>query len=411
MATIKALSQLTGFAVAALLVRLISKDEFGQYTFLITILTITCGTLFSGQGLLLARKQAIQDEPHFLSPGVLKDVVVQTLVNGFLVGIVLLVILLAGLQPAELLGVVLVFALANSFKDLLFGAIKGTERPLAASLNIFLVPLLFMGLLVLASANIVLDKSVVLFLNGLAALAIAIVFCGVVTRWSGGQSEHQSTSLLQTYKEALLVSLASSLNLLNKKLDILMIGLLLSAVAVADYRISVLMAFPLTVSAFLNSIFLTAPLTRLIKNDGEGEKRVRNLMRKMHIFNLAISVAYIVLLVLFGELLITLVFGADYVAALQPAIVLCFSVVVAYFAGPNVLYINLAGESHRLPKLITFGIVVNAALNVILLSAFGIIGAAYATLISAILVNLLVLNVKRSLSDIDLTVWGALVGR
>ena len=119
----------------------------------------------------------------------------------------------------------------------------------------------------------------------------------------------------------------------------------------------------------------------------------------------------ILLLGLFGKPLIGLIFGADYVAAMQPAIVLCFSVVFAYFVGPNVLYINLAGESHRLPKVIGVGVVVNAVLNYILLSAFGIIGAAFATLIAAILVNGLVLNLRRSMSKTDLTAWGVLVGR
>ena len=54
---------------------------------------------------------------------------------------------------------------------------------------------------------------------------------------------------------------------------------------------------------------------------------------------------------------------------------MCFSLVLSYFAGPNAMYINLAGESHRLPKLIGIGLAVNAVLNVILLQAFGIINS------------------------------------
>jgi O-antigen/teichoic acid export membrane protein len=95
---------------------------------------------------------------------------------------------------------------------------------------------------------------------------------------------------------------------------------------------------------------------------------------------------------------ILLIFGADFAPAYIPMLVLTLSRVVEAFAGPVGQVMAMVGLHTLVAWLLFVPVTLNIALNYILIPHFGETGAAFATLASAIVWNVVLLYMcKRKL--------------
>jgi len=87
---------------------------------------------------------------------------------------------------------------------------------------------------------------------------------------------------------------------------------------------------------------------------------------------------------LFGRELLELLFGIEFIASYQPMVLLLFTHVIAGLVGAVGPLLNMTGHEAVGARAIGAGAVVNLILNLILVPQFGMMGAASATLVAAV---------------------------
>jgi O-antigen/teichoic acid export membrane protein len=172
-----------------------------------------------------------------------------------------------------------------------------------------------------------------------------------------------------------------------KNTDSWMIGRFVSTAGVAIYnpalRISNLVEVPTLTIA--NMIFPRVPQ----KMKDEGVKGVRDIYYKSVSLILASMIPMVVPLYLFAETVITLVFGAEYISSAPILRVTIFYCLIIPFNRQ----FGMLMDGLKNPKINFYLLVLVAVLNVIFnylfLQWFGLIGSAYGTLLSYIIVFIL----------------------
>ncbi|MEK6939051.1 MAG: flippase, partial [Nanoarchaeota archaeon] len=89
-----------------------------------------------------------------------------------------------------------------------------------------------------------------------------------------------------------------------------------------------------------------------------------------------------VVLIIFRDFLLRVMFGPEYLAAGTALIFLVISTIFVIFSGINLTSINAFGYPKLVSKIIFLGAIINIILNYILINIWGINGAALATMIS-----------------------------
>jgi lipopolysaccharide exporter len=172
-----------------------------------------------------------------------------------------------------------------------------------------------------------------------------------------------------------------------KNTDSWMIGRLISTAGVAVYnpalRISNLVEVPTLTIA--NMIFPRVPQ----KMKEEGVKGVRDIYYKSVSLILAAMIPMVIPIFVFAELVMTLIFGPEYVdSAPILRVTIFYSLIIPFNRQFGTLMDGLKKPQLNFYLLVLVA-VLNVVFNFIFLRSFGIIGSAYATLTSYIVVFLL----------------------
>lgn len=163
------------------------------------------------------------------------------------------------------------------------------------------------------------------------------------------------------------------------KIDTIMIFHMLGNTAAGYYtaatRISEIFYFiPTVISA---GIF---PL--LIEKNRESQERYVDFSSLLIAFFLIVAVIIAIGSNFFGKMIIILIYGEDYLESVVVFLVHSLAC-IPVFIGVIFRKISVIENSHKITLYVTsIGLIVNVLLNLFFIKAFGIIGAAYATLIS-----------------------------
>jgi len=168
--------------------------------------------------------------------------------------------------------------------------------------------------------------------------------------------------------------------------DISMIGYFLSSNEVGIYqvaaRVSLLMIMFL--SAF-GAIF--APVISALYHKGENQK-LASTFKTVTRWGLSLTLLVFLVLIMSSEEVLR-VFGSGFVLGTSSLVVLCLGKLVFVGVGVSGFILTMTGRE-KLESLNALGILIlNVVLNMILIPVFGILGAAIATAISLILLNII----------------------
>lgn len=167
--------------------------------------------------------------------------------------------------------------------------------------------------------------------------------------------------------------------------DILMLGFFSTIENVGIYiiviKLSLLTSFLLTV---INSM-MAPKISELYHKDKIDE--LKNLAQRSSNFTFLSSLPFFIFYILFGEVILQF-FGEDFKSGYFALIILAFGHLVSSGAGSVVNFLNMTGK-HLIVTycMITVGFL-NVTLNYLLIPIYGIEGAAFATMISKISINL-----------------------
>ena len=179
-----------------------------------------------------------------------------------------------------------------------------------------------------------------------------------------------------TVKFGIRVYLGNVIQLLNFRLDMILVGFFVGITAVGYYSVSVALAEALWLFSSAVAMMVYA------QTSGVTREQANKLTPVICRNTLLITFLGALLLFALGKIIITLIFGAAFLPALQPLWVLLPGIVT--FSVCCVLANELAGRGK--PIIVTImaaiSLAVNIPLNLLLIPRWGITGAAFASTIA-----------------------------
>ena len=188
-------------------------------------------------------------------------------------------------------------------------------------------------------------------------------------------------------RSTLPFGLTAMLALVNGRTDILALGLFREDSEVGIYRVAVQLALPVIFGLrAVNTI--QAPHIAHLYSTGDM-KRLQKMITRSAQAVLAVAVPAVIVILLFGEFLIRVMFGAEYTAAHVPLMILAVGQLVNAGTGSVASLLNMTGHEHDTMRAVMIAVVANLALNFTLTPLWGPVGAAIATATTVSIWNLI----------------------
>jgi len=177
-------------------------------------------------------------------------------------------------------------------------------------------------------------------------------------------------------------------------LDILLLGFIIKdAATVAIYKVATIIPFALNFIPGVVSAFFYPAFARNANDLGYIRDLQRKLQRGMLIFSVPVSIVLIVI----AKPLILLIFGIEYQNSILPFQILAFGFwIISTFRIINGNILASLGHAKFAMWINVFIMLINIALTYILISYFGIIGAAVSVVIIYILAGVTATQLVRS---------------
>ncbi len=170
-------------------------------------------------------------------------------------------------------------------------------------------------------------------------------------------------------------------------MDTLMLGYFLSAAAVGVYNV----ALPTSrlISAATKSIaVLFVPVASELYARGK-EQELNSIYKAVTKWVLSLALPGFLLMALFSESILMIMFGAEYVGGATALSILAFALFISSVLGPANYVLQTYGKTRIVMKGYFIGAGVNFGLNLLLIPLYGINGAAIATGFSYVLISVL----------------------
>ncbi len=170
--------------------------------------------------------------------------------------------------------------------------------------------------------------------------------------------------------------------------DSFLIGYFQTATEVGFYNAAIPIAFLLTFSSDL----IMQMFIPLINKEYSQKKMevVKQLSQQVGKWLFFINLPILILLIMFPEWFLTLLFGQEYTVAARATQILSLGVIFLSFSGVSTRLIAMAGKSKKLLWNTLVVALINVALNIFLIPKYGINGAAISTTICFILTSVIV---------------------
>jgi O-antigen/teichoic acid export membrane protein len=164
------------------------------------------------------------------------------------------------------------------------------------------------------------------------------------------------------------------------KIDQVMIGEYLGVYSVGLYAatIKLILAVNFIGSVIVKSLFPS--LINSINNIKETRYKFEKIFQLLSIIGLAFTAFFI----LFSERIITIVYGDNYSGASEIMYFYSFTIVFVYFGLVTSQYLIASHSESLIMYRMMMGAFINVVLNIVLIQAYGLIGAAIATLAAQI---------------------------
>lgn len=389
-------AQGANFVLAIVLARALGVEGFGVYSFALAwalVLGVPAGL---GLNRLLMREMAaLREKNHWgQALGLIRWARWASLIAATVVAI-LTALLFYTLMPAGLQRTVLLLALLllplNALLRVHQGVTVGLGHVIAGQVPGAVVqPILFLGLaLALWWTGKLYGPDTAMSLN-IGATAVALLTAATLA-WYSLPGEIRNTLPARAHPgpvlmSALTLTLLGGLNLLNARLDAIMLGLLTDVRNVGLYTAAARGAE--LVSFFIGPVYaVIAPeLSRL--HAVNARDALQTMATRATRLALVLALPVAVILALFGALFLSL-FGPAFVDATGALRVLVGGHLVFVTMGPALLLLIMTRAERVALACAVTGTVINIVGNLLLIPRYGALGAAMATTLSLLVWNVL----------------------
>jgi O-antigen/teichoic acid export membrane protein len=198
------------------------------------------------------------------------------------------------------------------------------------------------------------------------------------------------------------MAMTDGIRILQTEMTVVLLGVVASPVAVGYFRIASATALT-SASAILIVAQVAVPtLARLYEE--KDHARLQNVVTAFAWAQLAGVLVIALPLLLFPQFLISAVFGASYVPAVEPLEILLVGHVASAAFGPNAILLNMAHHERRLTRAVAIATAIGLTLAAILSRFNGASGAATGILAWMLVWNVLTWRDARKLLDIETSI-------
>jgi O-antigen/teichoic acid export membrane protein len=394
-AGIQALNRILALALGIVLARGLGAEGYGTYAYAFAIMSLLMVAAEAGVPTLLLREVAAahgQQRWGLLRGALIRSgqLVLLASVSVSVVGLLMLWAMAGRLSAAQLytmLLVLLMLPLAALTKTIA-GAMRGLHRVVVGqAVDLLLRPLLVLmgvgSLFLLAPA---LRQPQYAMAAQLAAAGVVLLVGGwMLSRYLPAASrthpaEYQSRQWL---KSALPFTLIGGAGIINNQADIIMLGWFRPPDDVGIYRIAT--------QAGILVWFLIQAAQGVLSPVFSQLYSVHDMAKLKRLFRISSFVVFIftvpiaLVLVVFGQNLISFIFGHEYLPAAAPLAVLAVGYLLNVAFGPVGLLLQMVGREKVTAKILWLTVVVNLLLNFSLIPPYGSTGAAFSTSVSVVM--------------------------
>ena len=392
----KILTVLLGFISNFIIVKYYGSEILGKLSVLISVVTL--GSVFGVFGLDVSILRFI---PQLLKKSIgsiyytLKRSFYMLLLSGFVVSIVVFIfseqIAVSGFKKSDLSSLIsyvsffIVFNVLGKFSASCIRAFKDIKQfvilqSLPSILNIiFLVLSTF---LFFHEYNPILVQ----FTSQFLVILITIFYLVKYVLKYRGYSDLNGLSFKSILSISFPMFLTVVIQIIVLQTDVLMLGRIDSFQNVGIY--SIVMKLSLLSAFIISSInTMTAPkIAELFYNDNHEDLY---LMIKKSTKLIFFGTFPITLILIFAGQLLLGIFGEEFEAGYIALIMLTIGQLISAMSGSVGYFLNMTGHQKILNRILFLGGIINVILNIILIPKFGISGAAFASMVSMILWNII----------------------
>lgn len=361
-------------------------EQFGVYTYIVTVVTLLSIPVKAGLPQLLVREVAV----YFQNNNINSLVMIRRYAAKIVFAMSLITMPLgaflvmgsgtyrAGDIWSLVLGLILIPLLAlNSTRSAL---LQGSRKILPAQFpEMIFIPvfMIFITLLFVRNGNV---ESFYLIVSHLAAALGGLCIGGWILKKAGFPNGRVKVKKEQAraWTESLLpLSLLSGIQVLNGVADIFFVGLFNTADMVAVYKVAVQFSAAMTLPVVTISLVVSPYIASLYRQ--EKYEEMQRMVSFACIFSVVMSLGAIASVVFLAELIIDRALPLEYMSALTPIYILCFSNLAFAVFGPVLTVANMIGLEREAAKAAMAGALLNVLLCLALIPFYSIYGAAVAT--------------------------------
>tara|TARA_B100001079_G_scaffold73124_2_gene62739 strand:- start:3758 stop:5038 length:1281 start_codon:yes stop_codon:yes gene_type:complete len=203
----------------------------------------------------------------------------------------------------------------------------------------------------------------------------------------------------QIFARSYPMALSAIAYFIMQSVDIIILTAYEGFESIAYYSVAVKLA-TVTALALMSVNIVVAPKIAEIYSTNDFEK-LNKLINDSARIIFVISIPVLIILFVFSDFMLGL-FGENYVLAREALLLLLGGQFFSSLCGPGAVYLNMTGKQKKLNTILILGLGINVILNLVLIPAYGIEGAAVATLISMIFWNSLIVAVIYSTDRIKI---------
>ncbi len=295
-----------------------------------------------------------------------------------------------------------------AFASLRGAMLSGLRRVVVGQLPDTILRPLFLITLILAATvlGVKVEPGMVMFCHVIAAVGVFIIGTYLLVKCA--PRNIRQSLILESHasdwtKGAFSLALISGMYIVNQQLDILFLGWLATEEDVGIYKVISQMGMLVIFGQQMVRGVISPEISRFWT-----QKNLEKLESLAHLSGkISFSIALIVSMVFFlgGKLMLEVLFGTEYAVGFPAMIILCVGQLINASFGSLGNILSMTGYANSSLLALVLSICINCLLNIFLIPAWGLEGAACATTISIVFWNVMLWQIVRKKINIRPTIF------
>lgn len=222
------------------------------------------------------------------------------------------------------------------------------------------------------------------FSNSLDIILIAILLIFFYHKDGGQKWKFSFSAAKQMLKQSYHLILSGIMVSIFAQTDKIMIGKFMTTTEVGLYTTAVAIS---GMWQFIPAAIIDSLRPVIMENKKKNETIYVRRLKQLYSIIIWLSIAYGILITIFGKLIIMVLYGSAYIGAIVALKIVVWYCSFSYLGSAKNIWLISEGKQKYEKWFTLIGAMTNILLNIIMIPKYGIVGASVATLITQIVTN------------------------